>query len=54
VWHGGRAPTRIGRTLVPEPEILDRIEQAVRDRFDAAERRELQRLTAFSGTRSPG
>jgi SAM-dependent methyltransferase len=53
-WHGGRAPTRIGRTLVPGPEILDRIEQAVQDRFDTAERRELQRLTAFSGTRSSG
>jgi SAM-dependent methyltransferase len=50
-WHGGTAPSFIGRRLRLPEEILDRVRDALHDRFAEVARRELTRLTIFTAAR---
>jgi SAM-dependent methyltransferase len=46
-WHGGTAPTRIGRRLVLPDDILTRIQDALAAHFTEVERHELTTQVAF-------
>lgn len=50
-WHGGRAPSAIGRKLSLPPRKLDRIHEALERLFPRVERRELTKVTAFTAQR---
>ncbi|MDA2806536.1 class I SAM-dependent methyltransferase [Nocardiopsis suaedae] len=47
-WHGGTAPSLIGRGLVLPEDVLRRIGAAMRDRFTSVERCELSEFTVFA------
>ena len=48
-WHGGRGTTRLSRTLRLPDDKLERLEAAMRRRFDSVERLEQDRDTVFVG-----
>lgn len=48
-WHGGRGATRLARTLRLPDDKLERLEAAMRRRFDSVERLEQDRDTVFVG-----
>jgi ubiquinone/menaquinone biosynthesis C-methylase UbiE len=50
-WHGGRAPTRIGRHLLLPESALSRVQDALTELFDDVERHELPTLIAFRARR---
>jgi SAM-dependent methyltransferase len=51
-WHGGAAPTRIGRRLVLPESALSRIPAALAELFITVERHELTTQTAFRAVRA--
>ncbi|HZB30549.1 MAG TPA: class I SAM-dependent methyltransferase, partial [Streptosporangiaceae bacterium] len=51
-WHGGRAPTRIGRHLLLPETALTRVHDALAELFDEVERHELTTVIAFLARRS--
>jgi SAM-dependent methyltransferase len=51
-WHGGRAPTRIGRHLLLPETALTRVHDALGKLFDEVERHELTTVIAFLARRS--
>ncbi|HEU5159973.1 MAG TPA: methyltransferase domain-containing protein [Streptosporangiaceae bacterium] len=51
-WHGGRAPTRIGRRLLLPESALVRVRDALAAFFAEVERHELTTVTAFRARRA--
>ncbi len=51
-WHGGTAPTRIGRHLLLPDSALTRIRGALAELFDHVERHELTTVTVFRARRA--
>jgi SAM-dependent methyltransferase len=51
-WHGGTAPTRIGRRLVLPENALSRIRDALAELFITVERHELTTQTTFRAVRA--
>jgi ubiquinone/menaquinone biosynthesis C-methylase UbiE len=51
-WHGGRAPTRIGRRLLLPESTLTRIHDALAELFGEVERHDLTTVMAFQARRA--
>jgi SAM-dependent methyltransferase len=51
-WHGGRAPTRIGRRLLLPDNALTRIHDALAELFGEVERHDLTTVIAFRARRA--
>lgn len=52
-WHGGSRPTRVGRRMTLDAQVLDRILTSMRDTFGTAELHHGTRVVAFRATRPP-
>jgi hypothetical protein len=53
-WHGGTAPSAIGRRLRLPDTILNRVRDALQTRFAEVTRHELTKVTVFTAVGSSG